>query len=419
MKFERYDLDCGASFFAFRMPHAQSVATGIRVNAGTRDEDWTPNAASIPREAGLAHACEHMHFQGNSKFANSKETTAYLEDVGGGANAFTSQELTFYYNVLPSRHAERAATYLYHMLSEPLLRPEDITKEMKNILEEIKMYYDNPRSFAEIIFEKLAYGDHSLAKCALGTSEAVSAFSQEDFLRYRSRFYSTGNYTFIAVGNFDPEKMAAQFNALFGAQRSGERNVRTHESSIVHKKTLEVAGRDIKQLHVFLGAPIGPAEDRSTLALKVFTNMLSGGMSFPLFQEIRDKRGLCYTVRAGLSPYTDRSLFHIYLGTDPARSREAVSAVEDVVTASMGDKVLFLKAKDLIIGRMALSFESPAGILNSAAHSTAPGDVPRSPEEKIAEIESVEFEEMKAAAEQYLLPSNLVRTFVGPNDFTW
>ncbi|HUZ93218.1 MAG TPA: pitrilysin family protein [Candidatus Paceibacterota bacterium] len=418
MKFERYDLDCGASFFAFPMPHMQSVATGIRVNAGTRDEDWTKTGAGIPREAGLAHACEHMLFQGNARFGNSKETTAYLEDVGGVANAFTSKEITFYYNVLPSRHALRAPVYLYHLLSEPLLRPEDIRKEMQNILEEIKMYYDNPETYAEIVFEEIAYGDHPLAKCALGTSEAVSAFSREDFLRYRSRFYHTGNFTFIAVGNFDPGKMAAQFNSLFGAQKQGTKNVRARESSITHKKIVDVAGRDIQQLHVFLGAPIGPAEDRSTLALEVFTNMLSGGMSFPLFQEVRDKRGLCYAVEAGLSACTDRSLFHVYLGTDPARSREAVSAVEEVVVKSMDDQALFFRAKELMIGRMALQFESPAKILYSAAESTAPEDVPQSPEEKIAEIESVEFEEVKAAAERYLLPSNFIRTFVGPKDFT-
>lgn len=398
MRFETAITKQGVPLYVLPMPHVQSVATGVFVWAGTRDEKW-------PDEAGIAHALEHMVHQGNERCPDSKTISGEIESCGGGLNAFTCQEITFYHRVVPDHAFGTAVASLASQLATPLFRPADVEKEMKNVVQEIRMYHDNPSTFCGLRFESDVFGEHPLGKHTLGTEESVQGLRQADFERFWSAWYHPKNYVFFAVGNTTLAEAEAKFNeADFGTSRlpAATKNVRARESG-VPQSVRRMYARKIQQAHVSLGVLVGASDDPDTKALDLFTTMLGAGLSFPLFQEVRDKRGLCYTVRAGLTPWTDCGEFSIYLGTDPQRVREAVECIHAVIRASAADEALFEKAREFSLGRNAITFVDPQAILRHAALGTLFEGMPKSPAEVQEEIKSQTFDGVRKAVDKYLL----------------
>src|SRR3989344_1355732 len=190
---------CGIKLYVVEMPNVQSVACGVLVHAGTCDENW-------PKEAGLAHAFEHMVFRGTSEFPTSKELTGYLERIGGYVNAWTWKEMTFYFNAVPKHRVDRSINYLYELLVAPQFRSEFISTEMSNIVEEIKRANDDPSGLVGDIADEVLYGEHPLAKRTLGTIEAVKSFTHDDFVRWHDAYYHSTNLVFLVVGNISAEE---------------------------------------------------------------------------------------------------------------------------------------------------------------------------------------------------------------------
>ncbi len=403
--------DCGAPLFVVEMPNANSVATGVLVTAGTRDEVW-------PRQAGLAHAFEHMVFRGNKKFPNSKAVSGYLERVGGKVNAWTNQEMTFYHNVVPANHFEKAVDYLHSLLTTPIFTPEDIRLEMQNVIEEIKRLNDNPMSLALDTSEMTAYGDHPLANHTLGTAEAVSSFTQNDFMNWLETLYHAGNFAFLAVGKVSPDEALKMFNAYFIEATSRSKNVRLRITSCATLRKTVLIEKDVEQANVALAAPVAGASHGSTKALSVFEAMLDGGMSFPLFQEVREKRGLCYAVLAGLSPASDAGVFQIYVGTSPEKVKLALKTIFEVVEANRANQKLFEEAKELLKGRIALKHEAPANMLYKLVCDIGLEGEPKLIQETLAEIESITLREVTEAVDKYLKPEKFVQVFVAPKGFS-
>jgi len=162
LKFEKLKTKSGTSLFILNLPHTNAIASGVLIKAGTRDEIW-------PKEAGLAHALEHMSFQATKKFKDSQEVSSYLEEIGGYLNAFTSQEGIFFHNVVPKEYFERAVISLNELVNNSLIPQDKIKIEMRNIAEEIKMYFDNPVSYINMEALVFIYGKLRLFKNVLGT----------------------------------------------------------------------------------------------------------------------------------------------------------------------------------------------------------------------------------------------------------
>ena len=408
MRFENVMTKCGAPLYIFRMPHVESVAVGVLVFAGTRDEVW-------PKEAGIAHALEHMVFQGNERLTDSRAVAAEIEAVGGVLNAWTSKEMTFYFRVVPSDSLNVATQSLGSQLNTSLFQPEKITPEMQNIVHEIRHTHDSPESWCLDVFENVAYGKHPLGKSTLGTEEAVTSFKNSDFRAFMDRLYCPTNYALVVVGNTTRTKAEHAFNSMFqpDSRSCKKRSVAPLENT---KGAREIFERDIKQAHVCLGTTIGGAREPDTKALEFYKAMIGGGMSFPLFQEVRDKRGLCYSVNADVAPWSDYGLFQVYVGTNPARMHEALSCIQDVVKNSYKNKKLFAQAKTLLLGRTALSFSSPIGVLQQAAQDIVFLGGPRSPAEIREEIEAQTPEGVARAVEKHLLnPDEYSYAYVVPH----
>ena len=410
MKFERAVTRHGAPLYIFSMPQVQSVAVGVLVFAGTRDEDW-------PNEAGLAHAFEHMVFQGNARLGDSQSISAEIEDIGGVVNAWTWKEMTFYHRVVPDHAFKTAVASLASQLSDSLFRQKDIDMEMKNIVEEIKRAQDDPSDLSERIISEVVYGDHPLGKDTLGFIKSVSGFNTEDFRLWQDAFYYPGNYVFLAVGNVTLESALEIFNGMsFGKEAKAGRNFRKSRPDIQQAERVRVVERDIKQANVCLGAAVGAASEKATKALELYCTMVDGGMSFPMFQEVRDKRGLCYSVSADLAPWSDRGIFQVYVGTDMNRVKEALDCIKGVLWDCRKDETLFQRAKGLLLGRNAIKFCNPSTILQQAAMDTVFSGSPKSPAEVNEEVRSISLADVTEAVEHYLASDNFSYAYVVPKD---
>ena len=410
MQFEKRITDCGTPLYVFEMPHAQSVSAGVLVKTGTVDESW-------PTEAGLAHAFEHIVFRGNGMFDDSKAVAAFIEETGGHCNAFTGKELTFFFARVPSDALMRMMPWLYHLVSTPHLTESNIHMEMPTVIQEIKQRDDNPASLAHKIFREAVYGSHPLGRDTLGLYESVNSFTRVNFSAYQQRFYHSKNFVFLVVGNVKTDKALEGFNSCIWRKPKLHQIMRTSHR-IKRQNIIKIFEKDgVGQTNTVIGTLIGPANSKETRALELFTEMLSGGMSFPLFQEVRDKRSLCYSVTAFIQQGSDKSLFLIYTGTDPDKSKKAVNVIKQVIEDSMKDEALFEAAKTMVKGKIALQYENPDHILGGAAHDVVFCGKPKSPEEVSKEIEEIIFDDVEIACAKYLDVEKFTEVYVAPKGF--
>ncbi|MEW5805730.1 MAG: pitrilysin family protein, partial [Patescibacteria group bacterium] len=351
LNFEKLETSAGVPLYVMSLPHANTVAAGVLVKAGTRDEIW-------PKEAGLAHALEHMVFQGTKMFKNSKNVSAYIEEIGGVLNTWTWSECTFFWNRVPEKHKERSVILNAEEIKNCTIPESKIKTEMLNIVEEIRMRKDNPQSYVGKLADEFLYKEHPLGKDTLGTEESVKSFKKENFIEFRKRYYHPANYTFITAGKITPEEAVNLFNRHFPEKSKKPANQRVPEKIIDNKKREAIYKKEIDQVNLILSAPLGSSNEKSSKAIDLFTTMLDGGMSFPLFQEVRDKRGLCYSISAGATRFSDVGNFYIYIGTDPKRYQEAIKISLAVIEKSKSNKTLLRKAKEVELGRLALKYEN-------------------------------------------------------------
>lgn len=408
LNFAKLETKTGVPLWVMSIPDAASVASGVLVKAGTRDEEW-------PKEAGIAHALEHMMLQGTENLPSSKDVSGYVEEVGGIINAWTWKEMTFYWNQMPVSARERSIKILSEQLRKSIFPEEKIPIEMKNIIQEIRRRNDDPRAFVNDLAEKLLYGDHPLSKDTLGLEESVSSLTREDFLHFKERYYDPVNYTFIVAGAITSQEARQLFEENFPEELKLKPNIREEQTLSTREKKL-VFKRDIEQVHLILTAPLGKANDQSSKHLDIFRTMISGGMSFPLFQDVRDKRGLCYEVWADLNRWSDVGIFRVYVGTDPKRFREAIETCLEVVQEYKTNEALLNKAKNLKLGRLALRYENTADIISIAAEDIAYTGRPRGYDELKQEIEAVRIEDVEKAVNDYLQPDSFRTAFLIPSE---
>lgn len=403
------EINEGVPVHIYNMPSANSVACGVRVNVGTRDERW-------PQEAGLAHAMEHMIFQGTEKFPDSRALASYIELAGGRLNAYTNKENTFFYNLVPADAVEKAVCSLSEQMVRPLLPEKKIATEMGNIVEEIRGDFDNP---SEYVFRKAIekmYVAHPLSRETCGTEEAVRSFCRKDFLSFRSHYYHSNNFDFVVAGKLpdDSEKKTVR---LF------EKHFNGLKENVPNSRELEPAGgasvfyhesRKISQTHIALVAPTGKGASKEIVAMSIFAVMISGGMSFPLFTEVRDKLGLCYTIGAENIRMSDLGCFLIYAATDPDRYKEALSAIFRVIRESSENDKLCADAKQMILGRLAIGLETPSEVLDLAAKDIAIFDKPRGIEEIASMVIKTNMAEISNLVKTWLEPSRFTQAFLTP-----
>jgi predicted Zn-dependent peptidase len=309
-------LDSGLTVATERVPGTLSVATGVWVAIGARDESEAMSGAS--------HFLEHLLFKGTER-RSASDISRTIDRYGGDINAFTTKEYTAYYCRLPERHAAIGIDLLGDVLSDPSLRPGDVDTERQVILEEIAMDDDSPDDVAQQRFAEQLYLEHPLGRDTAGSPETVEAISADEVRAFFERHYTAGSMVVSVAGPREHDEMVALVDASFAQVRPGDgRIARSAPSGTGTDVTVD---DDTEQVHLVIGGRGLDRTDPEREALDVVNHVLGGGLSSRLFEEIREKRGLVYSVFSGLACYSDTGSWSISTSTQPRHADEVAGLV--------------------------------------------------------------------------------------------
>ena len=307
MSVEVTRLPSGLSVVTDRMPHLESASLGVWIGSGSRDE--------APDEHGISHLLEHMAFKG-TKRRTARQIAEAIEAVGGDLNAATSVESTAYYARVLKADVPLALDVLSDILSEPTFDPEELRREQNVIVQEIGATEDAPD---DLVFDRLqetAFPKQSVGRSILGTPDTVRSFNSARIRAYLSRNYRAPDMLVAAAGAVEHKAIVEEAEKRFASFVGPAAPV---PEPAHFRGGTRVETRDLEQVHIALALQGLPVRDEQLYSLQVFTSVLGGGMSSRLFQEVREKRGLCYTIQAFHMPYADTGLFGLYAGTDESR----------------------------------------------------------------------------------------------------
>ena len=338
-------LDSGLTVATEHVPGALSVATGVWVGVGSRDE---PSELS-----GVSHFLEHLLFKGTPT-RTSQEISRSVDRVGGDFNAFTAKEYTAYYCRLPARHALFGVELLGDVLIRPALRASDVDSERLVILEELAMDDDSPDDVAHRMFAAQLFADHPLGRETAGDRDTVQAINAADVRSFFESHYHAGSMVVTFAGPIDHDEALKLISSAFAdVSSSGEMVARQQPQSVGGNDSID---DDTEQVHIVMGGRSLARGDDDREALDVVNHVFGGGLSSRLFEEIRERRGLAYSVYSGVSAYTDSGAFQMYAGTQPDHGDEVIglmrSELDRLVSDGISDDEL-----DVAVGYLTGAFE--------------------------------------------------------------
>jgi predicted Zn-dependent peptidase len=322
MSVEVTRLSTGLTVVTDAMPHLETASLGVWVGCGSRDEQ--------PDEHGIAHLLEHMAFKGTAR-RTARQIAEEIEAVGGDLNAATSVETTAYYARVMRADVPLALDVLSDILANPSFEADELTREQNVIVQEIGAAEDTPD---DIVFDRLqatAFPGQAMGRSILGTPATVRSFDGTRLRTYLRRNYRGPEMVVAAAGAVDHSLVVAEAEQRFAAFTVG---TPPEPEPARYGGGAHIEPRDLEQVHIAVALEGVPQRDPTLYDLQVFTNVLGGGMSSRLFQEVREKRGLCYAIYAFHSPYTDTGLFGIYAGTDATDAEELMRVVVDQLAAA-------------------------------------------------------------------------------------
>jgi predicted Zn-dependent peptidase len=373
-----------------RMPEARSVSIGVWVGVGGRDE---------PAElAGASHFLEHLLFKGTSS-RSARQIAEAIDAVGGEMNAFTNREHTAYYTRLPAERVDLGIDILGDVLTDPAFRPHEVDAERHVILEEILMNLDMPEDHVHTLLSEALFPGHPLGREVLGSRSTVEAAGRDDIAAFFGRWYRPRNLVVVAAGNLDHDRVVEGFARSLGSLDGGERPVRHHPGAAVEPRA--VLDDPTEQAHIALGWRGLDHHDDERYALAVANQILGGGMSSRLFQQVREERGLCYSVYSWASTYADAGTAGIYAGTAPSRVAELLSVVDDEVAKLVASGVTEAEltvAKGYIEGSLVLGLEDSESRMARLGRSLMTRDEIVTVDEQLRRIRAVTADDVAAVA---------------------
>ncbi|WP_438873015.1 M16 family metallopeptidase [Paractinoplanes toevensis] len=412
---KRTTLPSGLRIVTEAIPGTRSASLGVWVGIGSRDE--TPNMS------GASHFLEHLLFKGTHK-RTALQISAEIEAVGGETNAFTTKEYTCYYARVLDADLPLAVDVLVDAVADSILEPSDVETERAVILEEIAMHEDEPGDEVHDIFTEAIFGDHPLGRLISGTEESITPMTRNQINGFYRRRYTPPQIVVAAAGNLEHNTVVRLVRkALAGTPLDGPvaapADPRTGSKRIRHQKPHTVVrNRDTEQAHVVLGGiGIGRSDERR-FALGVLNNVLGGGMSSRLFQEIREKRGLAYSVYSYASQYADAGVFGVYAGCAPGKIEEVLDLARTELARVAADGLTaeeIARGKGMVKGAYVLGLEDSGSRMSRLAKSELLyGDL-MSVDELLGRVDAVTKEEVDAIAAE-LLAQPMSLAAVGPFD---
>lgn len=342
-------LENGVTVVTEFMPGSLSATTGIWVGVGSRDEDAA--------QSGCSHFLEHLLFKGTDS-RSASDIAQSIDAVGGEMNAYTTKEYTTFYTRTVAEDASLSLDILCDIVSRPALRESDVDSERQVILEEIAMRADEPGDLVHDIIHESAFGDHGLGRDTAGTPESVTATTHAHIRAFMDATYTYDSIVVAAAGNVDHAATVAQVERSM--RRPGGAGIGNRPAPSSDFVPCAVVTEDTEQAHLVVGIPGIDRNDPDRFALSVVDHVLGGGMSSRLFMEIREQRGLAYSVYSYRASYADGGFIGIYAGTSPTRAHEVLELVNDEIARLVRDGISdeeLRRAKGSVRGATALGLE--------------------------------------------------------------
>lgn len=386
-------LENGLTVLSEHMPGLRSVTLGIWVRRGSRHE-----ASPL---SGICHFIEHTVFKG-TETRSALDIAIESDRLGGHLDAFTTHEVTGFTMKVADSALSKAFDLLADMIARPRFEEEDLRREQKVIIEEMKMVEDTPDEFLSELFNAAYFKDHPLGRPIEGTAETVSSFDRDKTREFHAREYAPHNLVIVAAGNVEHGALVKLANEKF-TESHIDRGNQSH-NSVIPKPTAPILiekKKELEQAHLIIAAPWPNARSNERYAASLLASILGGGTSSRLWQSIREERGLAYAVGAGSSSYTDAGVFSIYAATSPAYLDEVIdlSLVEmrRAVRESIGDEELRL-VKDQAVSSILLGLESSSMRAGSLARQEIVHGRRISPDKTIELLEAVTPEDVQRVA---------------------
>ena len=403
MPIRRTEFSSGLRVVTERMPSVRSVSVGFWVLAGSRDE--------APQISGASHFLEHLLFKGTPS-RTALDIAENFDAVGGDVNAFTAKEYTCYYARVLDRDLEMAVEHLADMLQHSLIRSTDLDAERQVILEEINMHEDSPEDVVHDLFTEAIWPEHPLGRPILGTAATIQAASRGSALGFRMFLRKP----------VDHDRLIALLRARIDTGRrlnpgpSSRWSARQRQRAPVASGRRLVKRKKTEQAHICVGTDGLDRTDPDRFAFMIVNTALGGGMSSRLFQEIREKRGLAYSVYSYHQQFTEAGLFTCYAGTTPARAEQVIGLLrrelEDVAGGGLREDE-FVRAKGHAKGSMVLSLEDPGGRMSRLGKSEIAQGEMLSVDQTLRRVEQVSLEDARRVADR-VLSQPMTLTVLGP-----
>jgi predicted Zn-dependent peptidase len=397
-------LGSGVRVVTEAMPSARSIALGFWIRAGSRDE--------AVEQAGISHFLEHLLFKGTDRFS-SLEIDELFDAMGAEVNAGTSKETTSVYARFLDVHLERA----FDVLQDMVLRPAypDIDSERQVVIEEIAMYEDEPSDKVHDVLSGAIFGDHPLGRPIIGRAEVISSVPVPQIAQWHDHRYVAGNIVVAAAGNLDHDRIVELVDSAVGGAAPGDDGASTPSGA----PAIRFHAKETEQYHLALGGQGLARGDDRRFAMRLLDTILGGSTSSRLFQEVREKRGLAYSVYSYTSQFADAGTVALYVGTRPDNVQEAMKVIGTELGRLQSDGVTpeeLDRARENVKGRTVLSMESSAARMNRLGSSVLMGVPLLTVDEVLARFDAVTLDDVIGLARDLWVPERLSAAGVGADE---
>ena len=411
MKYDIHTLQNGLRIILAPQAGSKTATVMVMAGTGSRYEDL--------KENGLAHFLEHMFFKGTRKRSSARVISEELDAIGSVYNAFTSKERTAYYAKVSDTYIDTAIDVITDIFLNSTLPSKEITKERGAIIQEIDMYEDMPMRTIDNVFDALMFGtEHPLGRTILGPKENIRRFKRSDFSEYLKKNYSPSNTVVSIAGSFNTKKVLTKIRKEFGSLKPSP--MPTYPS-FTHAQTsarVLIKQKKTDQTQFMLGVPAYPYGHRDEYVLVVLATILGGGMSSRLFSEVREKRGLAYSIHAWVDKYPDVGSLVVQAGVEHAKLAKAVTTILAEFRKIARNKVPLTelrKAQAYIRGTLTLSLETSDNVAENAATSLINTGRVQTLDEILKHVDAVTASDIQRVAKDILKGHLLNLAVIGPH----
>ena len=402
-------LDNGLRVVTSTVPTAQSAAVACFVGIGSRGEE--------PRTNGASHYLEHMLFKGTPS-RTAIEISQAIEGAGGTLNAYTTRELTCYWNNVPYEAAETGIEIIGDMLQHSLLEQEEIDRERTVVQQEIRRSHDNPASWVGELLGRAVFGDQPVGWPVAGTLDTVAGLTRDDLAGHVEQYYTTKNCVLSVAGNVTHAQVVKAANSSFGGLRQGEAASPPSAAWGLPEDRTIVETRELEQTNIALSMQALPRQDPDRYAMEMLHTILGRGMSSRLFKEVRERRGLAYSVGSRVSRLLDIGTFTVSAGVTEEHVEEALQVITEQLHQIADEPVEedeLQRAKDYAAGSFRLSLETPMALGQRAGEQLLMDGAIEPPDETVARVQAVTADDIRRVGQRVVSPRQFALAVVGPS----